>query len=82
MSEVSIAIEIALDARVLRKCEYHETLMPGGHDIQAAYKLGNARITAGQYRGYDRREMTDAIKKAVEDNSLDECYFCERWKDD
>jgi len=82
--QLDVAIEIALDARVLRKCEYHGTLMAGDPDIQAAYRLGNARFTAGQYRGDfdDRREMTDAIKKAVEDNSPDECYSCERWNDD
>jgi hypothetical protein len=81
--QASDAISIALAAGVLRKCEYHEMLMAGGRSIEAAYKLGNALFTAGRCRGEfdDRREMTDAIKKFVEDNSSDECYFCERWLD-
>ena len=76
------AISIALAAGVLRKCEYHEMLMPTGRSIEAAYKLGNALFTAGRRGFYGRREMTDAIKQAVENNSSDECYFCERWLDD
>jgi hypothetical protein len=80
----SVAVEIALDAGVLRKCEYHGTLMSGGTDIEAAYRLANSRFSAGQYHGdfEDGPETTDAIKKVVEDNSSDECHFCERWKDD
>lgn len=58
--------------------------MAVGRSIEAAYKLGNALFTAGRCGGEfdDRREMTDAIKRVVENNSSDECYFCERWKDD
>ena len=84
VDQESVAVEIALDAKVLRKCEYHGTLMGGGTEIETAYRLANARFSAGQQHGNfdDRREMTDAIKKAVEDNSPDECYDCERWKDD
>ena len=51
--------------------------------MQPAYMLGNARFTAGALKGVfdDRREMTDAIKKAVEGSAI-EGSPCEKLKAD
>lgn len=75
--QVKVATQIALEAGVLQRCPYHETILDSGEDIEGAYRLGNARYSAGTYAKdfSDRREMTDAIKKAVEDRS-DECFQC------
>jgi hypothetical protein len=56
----------------------HEILMEGTKDIEDAYRPGNARFTAGELSSVfeHRREMTDAIKKAVQENNSDECYAC------
>ena len=77
-------IYITVQAGVLRKCEYHETLILARNDVKAAYKLGNFLYTAGRCREVfaDRKQMTAAIKRAVDDSSTFECYFCERWLDD
>jgi hypothetical protein len=73
------AVEIALEARVLRYCEYHEDcVFEGPIDIESAYKLGNYKFTVGSMAGvFDtRREMTDCVKKVVEDHPADECPRC------
>ena len=76
--QYGVAIGIALKGGVLRQCEMHEILMEGGKDIENAYRLGNARFTAGELSNVfeNRLEMTDAIKKAVQENNSDECYAC------
>ena len=81
--QVELAGVIAVDARVLRRCEMHGHLMAGHDNIESAYKLGNHRLSNGDYAGEfeDRRAMTDAVKKAVEDNTVEDCWECERLKD-
>ncbi|MEN3111145.1 hypothetical protein ACFONG_04715 [Uliginosibacterium paludis] len=80
-----IAIQIALEAGVLEQCEFHEDcLFEGGEEIEAAYKLGNFKISNGEYGDVfeSRREMTDLIKEVVQDNSAEECYSCAKNRDD
>ena len=78
------AIEIAVEAGALKRCEFHEdTLLDGGGDVEAAYRLGNSKFTAGEFKEFfeTRREMTDTIKSVVDDNSADECYSCRKWEE-
>jgi hypothetical protein len=79
-----VAIGIALEARVLRSCEYHDCLFEGPNDIVDAYKLGNSKFTAGTLEGHfqSRREMTDCIKEVVEDNCNDICPRCADLRDE
>lgn len=77
----SAAIGIALAAKALRRCEYHDDIiLDCGGDIQGAYKLGNARFSAGKLKGIfeSPRQMTDAIKAAVEEHGLEDCPLCEK----
>jgi hypothetical protein len=77
------AEEIAVQAGVLLKCEYHEEVYdPLGGDIESAYKLANYKFSRGEISTFDnRREMTDAIKEVVEKAAM-QCYLCEKWRDD
>jgi len=81
-----VAISIAIQAGVLRVCEYHEDcIFDGGHDREGAYKLGNAKFTAGELTEVfeTRKEMTDSIKDAIEDNyGPDECPRCAKIRED
>jgi hypothetical protein len=74
----SIAVNIAVEAGVLERCEYHGIAVEAGVDPDPAYELANARFTSGALTGVfdDRHEMNDAIKSAIED-APDECYECE-----
>lgn len=80
-----VAVSIALEAKVLRQCAMHETLMYDGSDAEPAYRLANALVTRGDPRvavfGGERRELTDYIKALTEEHD-DECYACEKHRDD
>lgn len=74
------ATEIAIDSGAIERCEVHDDiLLKGNVEIEAAYKLGNARYSAGDMDGVfsSRREMTDYIQSAVELADL----RCERCAD-
>ncbi|USX34863.1 hypothetical protein NH673_16830 [Pseudomonas putida] len=77
------ALGIARRAKVLDYCGNHDVHSHDGGDIQPAYMLGNSMFSSGELDGIfdDRREMTDAIKAAV-DSCMPECYSCQRNKDD
>jgi hypothetical protein len=76
----NVAIRIAIQAGVLKRCENHEDcVFDGGSDPQGAYMLGNAKFTREELKGiFDTRpEMTDCIKKAIEEHhGIDECPRC------
>jgi hypothetical protein len=79
------ALDIAIQAGVLEQCEFHDgCIFELSGDLDAAYKLGNSRFTAGKLNGTfaSRREMTDLIKEAVESNSADECPSCAKVRDE
>jgi hypothetical protein len=71
--------DLAVAAGVLEVCEYHGIAFESGSEAEEAYKLGNAKFSAGEFSGIfeTRREMTDAIKEAIDDAPV-ECYECER----
>ena len=79
-----VAIGIALECGVLKICEFHDTIYEGSCDFEAAYKLGNAKFTAGKLEGVfeARREMTDIIKEVIEDHSAEECPSCAKIRDE
>ncbi len=74
------AIEVAVQAGVLKRCYLHSELYdPLIGDKTAAYKLANYLFSAGKMRMFsDRTEMTDTIKSVVEDTPM-ECYTCAKW---
>ncbi len=78
-----VATEIAIEAEVLRRCEYHDdTVLDDGGDPVDAYRLGNAKFSSGETGIFEsRREMTDLIKEEIEWAS-DECSSCSKWRDE
>lgn len=84
-AQSATACEIAIEAGVLKRCENHEdVILEGSADIEDAYKLGNAKLSSGKLGDLFKtpRELTDAIKSAVEENCADECYSCRKWREE
>jgi hypothetical protein len=68
--QYAAALEIALAAKVVAYCEFHDdVLLEGPEELAAAYRLGNARMTRGQYKNVfaTPRQMTDAVKSIFDD---------------
>lgn len=80
---LSAALRIAIDAGVLKVCEFHDDcIFDGGEAIENAYRLGNTMFSASKLGNVfeTRRQMTDCIKEVVEDNYLaDECPRCTKF---
>ena len=79
----NLALAILCEVRALKECDHHcGTFFDGGGDVADAYRLANARVTSGGIAlapGKTRRDLTDAIKRAYEENAaLDACQECER----
>ena len=75
------ALSLLVEVGALEECEIHSgTYFDGNGDLEAAYRLANARITSREVELDDdmsRRDFTDIIKKAYEENYvLDECPAC------
>lgn len=80
--KLEVATEIALRAKVLIKCEFHETVMNNQSDIKDAYRLGNVLIKNELMNIFDSPvDMTNHVKEAVEVSALD-CYQCEKWENE
>jgi hypothetical protein len=70
-----VAGGIAIASGILKVCELHDYVYDSGElDRSRAYAFGNARFSKGEFSEVfdDRKEMTDAIKSAIED-SPEEC---------
>lgn len=79
------AMAIALEAGVLEQCEAHDDCLFEGHgDLKKAYRIGNSHFTAGQLKGIfkSRTEMTNHIKKIIENYPADECPSCAKIRDE
>ena len=79
-----VATQIAIEAGVLKRCEFHgEVYDPLAGDNTPAYKLGNYKLSKGELGGVfsSSREMTDAIKAAVEEAAM-ECCGCAKERED
>jgi len=77
-----MGLGLCIDAGAIDQCEFHEgTYFEGHEDVEAAYRLANARISSGALRlgeGETRRDVTDAIKEAYEDNAgMSSCARCD-----
>lgn len=77
-----LGVQLCLEAGALEECEFHEgTYFQGHAEVEDAYKLANAQISRGEFgeaTPEKRREITDAIKTAYDDNSgASQCYQCE-----
>jgi hypothetical protein len=86
------ATEIAIKARVLQVCEFHEDIVyETGGDVVDAYKWGNARyekdaldrifLSRTDMTDYIKTDMTDYIKEVVEDAAM-ECWSCAKLRDE
>jgi hypothetical protein len=82
------AAEVAAQTRALVRCPIHGDVLINNCDddaLQGAYKLGNFLVTKGEIElpmGLTRRDLTDAIKDAVENGEVD-CPRCANlFKDD
>jgi hypothetical protein len=78
-SRHAAAIKIALDAGVLKECDFHDFLLEGDSDIEDAFRLGNSRFSSHSMGSIfeNRIEMTDAIKEVVED-AAEKCPVCDK----
>ena len=82
MEELARAVVIA--AGLGTRCDWHDGVFMSefvdGHGLDEAYKIANARITAGAIKlpsMMNRRDFTDLIKKVVQD-APDFCPECDR----
>lgn len=69
------------EAGAISECEWHEGCYYQGQEpAESAYKLANSKFTRSDSSMFDgRREMTDFIQRAIDDNSgLDECAICQK----
>jgi hypothetical protein len=78
-----MGLEYCLRVGAIEECEYHPgTYYDGGADVEDAYRLANSEISKGGHgeaTAEKRKETTDAIKDAYEDNSgVDSCMQCEK----
>jgi hypothetical protein len=80
------AVGIAIEAGVLKRCEYHEEcVFEGPEDIVSAYKLGNYKLKLDEAlkEMFDApRKLTDCIKEVVADHSASECPRCAKFRDE
>lgn len=81
-SQEAAALAIAIEVGLLATCVIHEDSIIAGHtdDVVAAYKIASARFKSGDpalKRWFSsQKELTDAIKEAVELHGEDECGSC------
>lgn len=74
-----IAKEIALQAGVLKKCEFHEYIsFIGTEDITKAYMLAKHQFKYGEHVSLFKSsiELTDKIKEVVGSEFEDRCVRC------
>lgn len=74
-------LAICVEVGAIETCEFHGDHYEGHGDVEEAYRYANAEVTAGRITlpdGMTRRDLTDAIKNAFEDNSgIDYCPSCD-----
>ena len=76
-----MALSLLLEVGALQECEIDEGgYYDGDGDLEAAYRLGNSKITQGEIElplNTTRRAFTDIIKSVYDDNCGDACSWCE-----
>jgi hypothetical protein len=79
-SRLQEATSIAVAGGALERCKFHpEIVWDTFGGAEEAYKIGNARFTAGELRNeFDsRRESTDTIRAAIEEAGMEGCPICD-----
>jgi len=73
----TLGVNLCIEVRALKQCEIHEgEYFDGGNDVTDAYRLANSRVTEGEIEleaGETRETVTDAIKRAYDDNANTSC---------
>jgi hypothetical protein len=77
----AVATQIAVEAEVLARCEYHGEVWNNYGDKESAYKLANYKFTNNQLTEIftERAEMTDIIKKVIEEAGIG-CSRCAKFE--
>lgn len=77
----TVATGIAVDAGVIRVCEFHGMTFEGLEEPVSAYKLGNYRFSRGELSEVfgSRGEMTDAIEHVIGEQP-EECPRCVKFR--
>jgi len=81
------AVDFLVSVGTLKECPYHDSsYYDGNGDLEYAYRVLNSKISKGEItlaRGQTRRDLTDALKDAYDDNSgLSRCSWCARHDDE
>ena len=75
----NIAIQIAIDAGVLKRCEHHSNeILNASADVNDAFTLGNELFSKGKFGNTFtfRKNMTIAISDAVKEHATETCPEC------
>lgn len=81
----AIGIQIGIRAGVLERCDGHEHCWwTTGEDEREAYKVASAMVRDGDglVAGFDRDEIMDGLKAAIQDAGMDGCSHCASIMDD
>lgn len=80
-----LAERIALEAKAISRCEWHEDIFLSVDDSdanQVAYQIAAKGFKNGKYEGYgfeNQTELTDLIKETINSVLLDNCPRCENF---
>jgi hypothetical protein len=77
------AIDIAVKAGAIKRCEFHGEVLEASGDHVYAYRVGNSMMTRGELNGvFDSpQQMAGAVKAAIDGAGL-ECCSCDRLLED
>ena len=78
------AIQIAVDAGVLIRCETHtDGVFSGSVNVTEAYTLANEQYSKGQLEGVFtlRRELLELMEKVVPEYRTEQCPLCVKESD-
>lgn len=81
------AVSFLVECGTLKACQVHEgAVYDGDGDLPRAYKILNAKVTRGEIglaKGQSRRDLTDALEEAYDDNShASTCWACDKLRDE
>jgi len=85
LTQLNYAVGIIVAAKVAVRCEAHGTPIRNPDvDEKEAYKVGNAKLSRGEFKGIftSSRQMTDAVKDALDDQIYESCGLCDKMLED
>ena len=83
-TNVDIATQFLVSIGTLEKCEIHDMVRDGDSDLKRVWPIAMGEKKKGDSgqvswaANMPTREFTDTLKQAYEQNSREECYFCEK----